>query len=168
MGCKDCHPMTSPPMRRMMRKINSNSFWVVTTFFVPGVVFAKHSLWTSQQRYMPSPSHSWGDQPPLASVGPSDSECPSLDFSTSLTPSGTSALRAMMPLRREEPLSCTQSQLWAGHSVHFFPNIHDKLEEWALSISTQWMLLRLRQVGAKSWYPVLWIGICRSPEMITI
>ena len=153
-----------------MRKINSNSFWVLTTFFVPGMVLAKHCLWTSQQHYMPSPSHSWGDQPPLASVGPLDSECPSLDVSTSLSDFQWHLFPSILWCLLCSGSSC--HALSANYGLDtlciFFLNIHNKLEEWALSISIQWVLLRLRQVGPKSWCPVLWIRICRSPEMIAI
>jgi hypothetical protein len=40
MYSKDYHAMTSPPMKRMMRKIDKNSFSVLSNFFVPGTILA--------------------------------------------------------------------------------------------------------------------------------
>lgn len=62
---KDCHPITSPPIERMIRKINNNNLCVLSNFLVPGTVLAKHYLWTSQQPFLNSPSHTQRNQPSL-------------------------------------------------------------------------------------------------------
>lgn len=104
---KDCHPITSPPIERMIRKINNNNLCVLSNFLVPGTVLAKHYLWTSQQPFLNSPSHTQRNQPSLGIPAVSSWWHPSLHSSPSWSASTWHLLPSM--------LGCPWSSNSSGH-----------------------------------------------------